>query len=188
MPAGPLRYDLPPLGYQGFDLNVQAEPGSGQARSFLTASVTDAAGQAFEDSVLLTVGQPGPLRTDRPLAEVADEQLAVEAAQAAELEITLAADRLTLGPGETGSIEAQLTNRCASAIRGEAQLLSPYGSWHQAGPWTAGFGVAPGSVATASFEVAAPSTARRGEQWWAIVKVMYFGRARYTDPVLVTIA
>ena len=187
-PASPLRYDLPPLGYQSFDLSVQAGPDAAPARSFLTASVTDASGQAFEDSVLLTLGQPGPLRTDRPLAEVAAEQQAVEAAEAGELEITLAASRLTLRAGETGPIAAKLANRCASAIRGEAQLLSPYGSWHQAGPWTAGFSVAAGSHASASFEIAAAPTARRGEQWWAIVKIMYFGRVRYTDPVLVTIA
>jgi hypothetical protein len=188
MPAGPLRYDLPPLGYQSFDLTVAAAPDAGPARSFLTASITDPCGQVIEDSVLLTVGQPGPLRTDLPLVEVAELQRAVEAAQAAELEMTVGTGRLALGPGASGPIEVLLSNRCASAIRGEAQLLSPYGSWGQAGPWTRGFSVAAGSGTTVMFEVAAPSTARPGEQWWAIVKVMYFGRARYTEPVLVTIA
>jgi hypothetical protein len=187
-PAEPLRYDLPPRGHQGFDLTVQAAPDAGPARSFLTASITDSCGQVIEDSVLLTVGQPGPLRTDLPLLEVADQQQAVQAAQAGELEMTLAADRLTLRPGETGPVEVTLTNRCASAIRGEAQLVSPYGSWHQAAPWTAGFSVPAGSDATARFEITAASTARRGEQWWAIVKIMYFGRVRYTEPVLVTVA
>ena len=31
------------------------------------------------------------------------------------------------------------------------------------------------------------ATARPGEQWWAIVKVMYFGRLQYSEPVEVTI-
>jgi alpha-mannosidase len=187
-PAGPLSYDLPPLGHQSFELTVGTGPEAGPARSFLTASITDPCGQVIEDSVLLTVGQPGPLQTDLPLAAVAEQQQAVEAAQAGELEVTLGARQLTLRPGETRPIEVLLTNRCTSAIRGEAQLLSPYGSWQQAGPWTAGFSAGPGSGTTATFEVAAPATARRGEQWWAIVKIMYFGRVRHTEPVLVTIA
>ena len=95
---------------------------------------------------------------------------------------------LTLAPGETGAIEVRLASTCVSEIRGEAQLLSPFGSWPQAGPWTAGFIVGPGASTVARFEVSAGPTARPGEQWWAIVKVMYFGRLRYTEPVLVTIA
>jgi len=36
--------------------------------------------------------------------------------------------------------------------------------------------------------VAARDFSRRGQQWWAIVKIMYFGRLYYTEPVEVTIA
>jgi len=35
--------------------------------------------------------------------------------------------------------------------------------------------------------VRVPGTARPGEQWWAIVKVMYFGRLQYSEPVEITI-
>jgi alpha-mannosidase len=80
-----------------------------------------------------------------------------------------------------------LRNRTGSAIRGEAQLISPYGSWRQAGPWATGFAVPAGAERTLRFDVSASAAARSGEQWWAIVKVMYFGRSLYSEPVEVTI-
>ena len=59
-PPGPLRYELPPLGHQVFDVAVQAPPGVAPGRGFVTARITDANGQMVEDSVLLTAGQrPG---------------------------------------------------------------------------------------------------------------------------------
>jgi alpha-mannosidase len=187
-PAGPFRYDLAPLGYLSWDLTAAAVQGANPSRAFVTAQVTDACGQTIEDSVLVTVGQPVPPGIDLPLLEVAEQQQAAEAAQAGEIELTVAAGQLTLAPGETRPVEVTIANRCAGAIRGEAQLISPYGSWHQAGPWTTGFSLAPGARTTLHFTVAAAPGARRGEQWWAIVKVMYFGRLCYTEPVQVTIA
>ena len=91
-------------------------------------------------------------------------------------------------PGQTRPIELRLASHCGSQIRGEAQLLSPYGSWHQAGPWTEGFSVPAGAATVVRFEVTAAATARPGEEWWAIIKVMYFGRLHYSEPVVVTIA
>jgi hypothetical protein len=38
-----------------------------------------------------------------------------------------------------------------------------------------------------SFTVSAPATARPGQHWWALVKVMYFGRLRYSEPAVVRI-
>ncbi len=79
-------------------------------------------------------------------------------------------------------------DRCASPLRGEAQLISPFGSWQALGPWTAGFTAAPGADVTLPYRVAVPADARPGAQWWALVKVMYFGRARYSPaiPIIVT--
>ena len=48
--------------------------------------------------------------------------------------------------------------------------------------------LAVGAEDTLRFDVVAPATARPGEQWWAIVKVMYFGRVLYSEPVEVTTA
>jgi alpha-mannosidase len=90
-------------------------------------------------------------------------------------------------PGRGAPVEVVLRNRTAGALRGEAQLLSPYGSWRQAGPWTRGFTLAAGAEETLRFDVTAPPTARAGERWWAIVKVMAGGRLHYTEPAEVTI-
>jgi alpha-mannosidase len=186
-PAGPLRFDLPPLGQLSWDLLAQPAAGRRGGRSFLTARLTSPSGQVFEDSVLLAAGQPVPPPSDLPLVEFATQQQAADDARAAEVDLTLITSGVTVRPGSTVPVEATLANRCGSEIRGEAQLVSPYGSWHQAGPWTTGFSVAAGASTTLRFEVRAAETARAGEQWWAIIKVMYFGRLRYTEPVEVTI-
>jgi hypothetical protein len=65
--------------------------------------------------------------------------------------------------------------------------MSPFGSWRQTSPWTTGFALAAGAERTLRFDVRIPATARVGEQWWAIVKVMYFGRLLYSEPAEVTI-
>ena len=94
---------------------------------------------------------------------------------------------ITIRPGCTGAIEVAMRNQTAAGIRGEAQLISPFGSWHQTSPWTTGFELAAGATSTLRYQVRVPGTARPGEQWWAIVKVMYFGRLQYSEPVEITI-
>ncbi len=90
-------------------------------------------------------------------------------------------------PGETGELAVRLANRAASAVRGEAQLISPYGSWLALHPWTRGFSVSPGKEVTLRYHVRVPTTTRRGTQWWTMVKLMYFGRLHYTSSVPVLI-
>jgi hypothetical protein len=43
--------------------------------------------------------------------------------------------------------------------------------------------VAPGGTAACGFDVAVPATATPGWESWLLVKLMYFGRARYSQPV-----
>lgn len=114
-------------------------------------------------------------------------QQAAETAQVGEADVSLVSPTLAIRPGGTGAVEVLIRNRTAAAIRGEAQLISPFGSWRQMAPWTTGFELASGAERPLRFEVRIPATARVGEQWWAIVKVMYFGRLQYSEPVEVTI-
>ena len=186
-PGGPLVYDLQPLGYQAFDLAVTARPGAGPGRWFVTASITEPSGQVIEDSALLSIGQPPPPRLDLPLPEVLAMQQAAETAQVGEADVSLVSPTLAIRPGGTEAVEVLVRNRTAATIRGEAQLISPFGSWRQTAPWTTGFELAAGAERTLRFDVRIPATARVGEQWWAIVKVMYFGRLQYSEPVEVTI-
>jgi hypothetical protein len=48
-------------------------------------------------------------------------------------------------------------------------------------PWASGFAAGPGETVTVDYAVAVPAWARLGSHWWALAKVMYFGRVRYTE-------
>jgi alpha-mannosidase len=186
-PSGPFSYDLGPLGHQDWEVTVDARPGTRAGRRFLVAQIEDAAGQVIEDSAMLAIGQPPAPRPDVPLAEAESMQRAARTAQDGEVDVSLVSPSLAVRPGGAGSIDIVIRNQADSAIHGEAQLLSPFGSWQQTGPWTTGFAIAAGQAETLRFTVAMPATARPGEQWWAVVKVMYFGRVVYTEPAEVTV-
>jgi hypothetical protein len=68
-----------------------------------------------------------------------------------------------------------------SVIRGECQLTTPFGTWPQTRPWTRGFTAAPGETVDLDYTVTAPAGARPGSHWWALAKIMYFGRVHYSD-------
>jgi alpha-mannosidase len=109
------------------------------------------------------------------------------AAATAEVELEVLTPGLRLTPGGHGELQLRVTNRLASELHGEAQLVSPFGSWQMLGPWTQGFGAGPQESVTVRFTVSVPATERPGSQSWALVKVMYFGRVRYTESVPVVI-
>ena len=85
-----------------------------------------------------------------------------------------------------GSLRVSLSNGAASEIRGEAQILSPLETWTTIKPWTQGFAVEPGGRTTIEFAVEPPRDVAAGT-YWALVKVMYFGRVQYSESVPVTI-
>ncbi len=88
---------------------------------------------------------------------------------------------------ETAAASAvELSNSAASEIRGEAQILSPLETWTTIRPWTQGFTVEPGGRTTIEFGVEPPRDVAAGT-YWALVKVMYFGRVQYSESVPVTI-
>jgi alpha-mannosidase len=165
-----LSYELAPGGHAAFDVAVRARPGAAPGHYFLAARIGDELGQTLEDVATVTVGQAGkdPERSE-PLA------------------VALETSAISLAPGEGGEILVWLENRARSEIRGEAQLISPFGTWEAITPWTRGFTVQPAAPATLRYAVRAPATARPGSHWWALVKVMYFGRVAYTEAVPVTV-
>jgi hypothetical protein len=185
-PAGPLRYDLGARGHASWDLTVRALPGAAPGRRFVAARIADG-GQVFEDAVLVSVGEPAAPALDLPLNDLFPLYVADQQKLAAELDLALLTPQLRLRPGERGEIAVRLGNTTAAQIRGEAQLVSPFGSWAEARPWTQGFAAEPGGELTLGVTVTVPPTARPGQHWWALVKVMYFGRARYSESASVTI-
>ena len=102
-------------------------------------------------------------------------------AREAEVEVAVEPAVLEVAPGGHATLTVRLDNRTASVIRGESQLMSPFGTWHQVGLWTRGFTAGPGETVTVDYAVAVPAWARPGSHWWALAKVMYFGRVRYTE-------
>ena len=73
-------------------------------------------------------------------------------------------------------------NLAASEIRGEAQVLSPLETWSTITPWTQGFAGRAGRGDDRDFDVAPPRDVAAGT-YWALVKVMYFGRLLYSESV-----
>lgn len=183
-----LDYKLSGGEHACWDLTVRALPGAAPGRHFVAARIGDDLGQVLEDAAQVSVGEPAPAPLDAPLEEVLRSIEAGQRATAAEADLTVLTPSLALRPGGRGEIAVALANRAASRIRGEAQLISPFGSWDAARPWTRGFSAAPGQTVTVRYTVTAPPSARPGEHWWALVKVMYFGRVRYTRSIPVTVA
>jgi len=178
-----LSYDLAANGFEAWDLVVHAAPDCAAGRRFLTASIADAAGQICQDAVVVAVGEMPPPPEGAPLEDLLPWLEAVGQAEAGEAELTCLTGHLALPPGGSGQIAVRLANATHSELHGEAQLISPHGSWAAVTPWSTGFSAGPGGSTTLAFNVAVPADARPGQRWWALVKVMFFGRLRYSEPV-----
>ncbi len=182
-----LRYDLAPGGFASWDLTVRAAPGTGAGRYFAAARIQDASGHHIEDSTMIAVGERRWPDPTLPPEEALELMLADSSAAAAELDLAVLTSEVRVAPGGRDELTVSVTSRLASEVHGEAQLVSPFGTWSMLAPPTQGFSAMPQTPVVLRFEVAAPATARPGSRWWALVKVMYFGRVRYSDAIPVSI-
>jgi hypothetical protein len=105
-----------------------------------------------------------------------------DAVDVQELLVELTDRAVQVRSGQRQRLRVSIRNCVGSEIRGEAQLLSPHETWSFLRPWTQGFAVAPGDSAEVEF-VAEPVVGTPPGTWWALVKVMAFGRLYYTDSV-----
>jgi hypothetical protein len=171
---GDLRYDLAAGDYKRFDVLLRPRDGAAPGIYHLRARITDELGQTLEDVVTVRAGDAGdllcfpgqPTPTDLPY----------------ELDVRLAASALAVTPGGSATLRVLLIASSRDEITGEAQLISPYGTWDLVGPWAQGFTVPPGGQTTLAYDVRVPAHTRRMDAW-ALVKVMASGRAYYTAPV-----
>jgi hypothetical protein len=176
-----LPYDVAAGGFAAWDLRVQAPPDMPPGRWYLTAMIDGEPGPGLEDAVSVVV-------TDQPEhADLVESVLAAALADAAEAELTSLTEHLALPPGGHGELAVRLANNTRSDLRGQAQLISAHGSWAAVREWTADFSVPPGDQRTFAFPVTIPASARPGQRWWALVKVMYFGHLRYSQPVWIEV-
>ncbi|HEY3427828.1 MAG TPA: NEW3 domain-containing protein, partial [Acidimicrobiia bacterium] len=159
-------YRLAPGAHLVSQINVKPAPESAPGRYFVAVQIEDGTGQIHED--------------------VATIDFQSSADQGGELEIELITKGIRLAGGEKSRIDLRVRNRAASAIRGEAQLLSPFDIWSVMAPWTQGFEVAGGSEIELGFSVDIPRHCSPGS-YWSLVKIMYFGRIFYTEALSVEI-
>src|SRR5215472_643701 len=185
--TGKLHYHLAAMGYAAWDLVLAVPDGIRPARYFVAARILDEAGQVLEDAATNAIGEAGPPSLDVPLVELLAALETLSRAEAAEAELTMLSGHLELPPGGVGEVTIRISNSTASELRGEAQLISPHGSWAALGRWVTDFSVEPGSGATLTFPVVVARDARPGQRWWALAKVMYFGRLRYSEPIWINV-
>ncbi|GIE77120.1 alpha-mannosidase [Actinoplanes philippinensis] len=99
---------------------------------------------------------------------------------------------VSLAPGSTAVLSLHLHNPADAPLRGEAQLLSPYGTWGDTPddldvqPWIQGWDLPAGAATTLSFTVRAAADARPGAHWWALARVTALGHVTYTAAVALT--
>ncbi len=100
----------------------------------------------------------------------------------------MATPELRLAPGGRGEIRVtrdQPAGLARCTARPSWSRRSAAGRCSRRRPRASG--PTPGEPAVLRFAVAVPATARPGARWWALVKVMYFGRVRYSQAVPVSI-
>ena len=180
-PDTPLCYELDGGGFASWDLTARVLPGTPPGRYYVAARILDDLGQSLEDAALVTVGEPAAPPLDLPLDELLPLLEADGQAAAAEIGLRLLPAAVAIGAGRAGELSVQVTNRTAAPIRGECQLISPLGTWQLLRPWTRGFAAQPGELLTLCYSVRLPASARPGSHWWALAKVMYFGRIAYSE-------
>lgn len=167
-----LRYDLAAGDHAEFTVLVRDDGGL-PGTYFVAAQIDDELGQTLEDTVEVLLSNNEP--SNEPSNEL--------------LDVRLEPRILELAPGETTTLTVRLSSRTRSAIHGEVQLLSPYGTWGASPndldiqPWTQGFELEPGSDSEVRFTLHAPVGIRPGTHAWALAKVMYHGRTYYTSAV-----
>ncbi len=185
-PDAELRYELAPGDYAAWDLAVRVPPGTAAGRYFVAARIRDDLGHLVEDTAMVAVGERRWPDPDLPPEETLELLQADYVAAAAELDLAVLTPELRLAPGGQGELLVRVTSGLASELHGEAQLVSPFGTWEMLGPPAQGFSIAPGTSTVLRFAANVPVAARPA-QWWALVKVMYYGRVRYTEAIPVVI-
>ncbi|MBV6698026.1 glycoside hydrolase [Kitasatospora aureofaciens] len=142
-------------------------------------------GQEIEDVVTIAVGDlPGllPVPGEAPEGWTAAQGTKASAGRDTGLDVIVSHSALHVTPGGRTTLGLTLTNHTRGEIRGELQLVSPWGTWDAIGAPVRGFTAPAGSSSTVDFEITAPEDTDPGA-YWALVKVMWFGRCQYAPTV-----
>ncbi|KAA2263472.1 alpha-mannosidase [Solihabitans fulvus] len=88
--------------------------------------------------------------------------------------------------GDSAELAVTVATPAHAPVAVEAQLISPWGTWGFAGPWSIGAELPARGHARLSFLVAPPHGTPPG-RWWALVKVIGAGRLLYSETVSVEV-
>ncbi|MFF2148205.1 NEW3 domain-containing protein [Kitasatospora sp. NPDC058190] len=146
-------------------------------------------GQQIEDVVTIAVGDLPellPVPGDTPEDWTAAQGTKAPNGRDTGLSVDVSHESLHLAPGGRTTLGLTLTNRTRGEIRGELQLVSPWRAWEAIADPVRGFTVPAGSSVTVDVEVAAPEPTDPGA-YWALAKVMWFGRCQYAPAVALVV-
>ncbi|MFG2075747.1 glycoside hydrolase family 38 N-terminal domain-containing protein [Nonomuraea maritima] len=177
-------YRLEPDGHVRFPVTVTPPAGTEPGLYFLAARI-EHDGQSVEDVTTIAVGDlPSVLPVP---GEIPEDWAAAQGTTAGTgrdtgLSVGVVSTSVHVRPGGRAELGVTLANRTRGEIRGELQLVSPWGTWDAVTTPVRGFTLAAGTEDTVSFEITAPRDADPGA-YWALAKVMWFGRCQYAPTV-----
>jgi alpha-mannosidase len=197
---------LEPGAHVAFEADVTPAADAPAGRYFVAARIVDG-GQSHEDVLAVDLRDGSAARTTDPTVRTTSLGLAIhralltsglegdgstaadvdDAPLGDELLVEVLGRTISVAAGRRSSLSVSLRNCIAGEVHGEVQIISPYDTWDFIHPWSQGFSVGPGEDTIAEFDVAPPLGTTPGA-WWALAKVMYFGRLQYTRAVEVRIA
>ncbi|MFJ9454010.1 NEW3 domain-containing protein [Kitasatospora sp. NPDC101447] len=185
---GSRPYRLAPGGHLRFEVTL-VPPAGAEPGLYFAAVRIEHDGQRIEDVVTIAVGDlPAllPVAGDAPEDWTAAQGTRATAGRDTGLDVEVSHRTLRVAPGDRATLGVTLTNRTRGEIRGELQLVSPWGTWEAIPDPVRGFTVPAGSSATVDFDVAVPPAADPGS-FWALAKVMWFGRCQYAPTVALVV-
>ncbi|GAA3200809.1 NEW3 domain-containing protein [Nonomuraea roseoviolacea] len=177
-------YRLAAGGHLRFPVTVTPPAGVGPGMYFAAARLRHD-GQTVEDVVTIAVGDPPgvlPVPGDVPEDWTAAQGSKDNPGRDTGLSVDVTTRSVRVAPGGRAVLGVELRNRTCGEIRGELQLVSPWGTWELVAEPVRGFALAAGESAVAEFEVSAPRDAAPASSW-ALAKVMWFGRCQYAPTV-----
>ncbi|MFF2121822.1 NEW3 domain-containing protein [Kitasatospora sp. NPDC058184] len=185
---GSRPYRLAPDGHLRFPVTltppVDAEPGL-----HFAAVRIEHDGQQIEDVVTIAVGDlPDllPVPGDTPEDWTIAQGTKATSGRDTGLDVEVSTETLHVVPGSRTALSLTLTNRTRGEIRGELQLVSPWGTWDVIADPVRGFTVPAGSSSVVEFAVSVAESTDQGS-YWALAKVMWFGRCQYAPTVALVV-
>lgn len=180
--ATTLPYELAPGGHVGYDVTVTPPAAPAPGRYAVRVELADGA-QRYADVALLTV-------PDGSAAEPAEVENAV-AAQPIQggdsgVELSLVDAAVTVAPGGTATLTAELRNANRTDADVTVWALSPYETWGMVGPRVRGVTVPAGGSTRVTVVVTAPLDAAPRTAW-VLLKAASAGAVRYSPAVPLTV-